>query len=117
MKQKRIDTTWELWTYDVWGNAEDGYEVNDRSCLDREYHIRCVVQTANASRPELAFDYAFPSDWQIRNAFSTRCAIDTGRDDMHITVDRARDGYPIGEMQCISHKSLSPVEALDNESI
>ena len=21
----------EVWTYDVWGNEEDGYEVNDRS--------------------------------------------------------------------------------------
>lgn len=24
-----IKTTWELRTYDVWGNAKDGYEVND----------------------------------------------------------------------------------------
>ena len=23
--------TVELWTYDVWGNEQDGYEVNDRS--------------------------------------------------------------------------------------
>lgn len=108
--KKHIMTIWELWTYDVWGNEKDGYEVNDRSCLDREYQINCVVQTANPSTAH-AFDYAFPTDYQIKKAFETRCAIDTDGDDMYITVDRARDGYPIGEMHCTSHKSLGgPIE-------
>ena len=24
-------TTWDVWTLDVWGNAADGWDVNDRS--------------------------------------------------------------------------------------
>jgi hypothetical protein len=28
-----------LWSYDVWGNEEDGYEVNDRCALDREIAV------------------------------------------------------------------------------
>jgi hypothetical protein len=35
MKQKR----YTLWSYDVWGNARDGWEVNDRSCLSREFIV------------------------------------------------------------------------------
>ena len=26
--------TYEVWAYDVWGNAEDGFDVNDRSRID-----------------------------------------------------------------------------------
>lgn len=28
-KAGTLKTTWKLRTYDVWGNAKDGYEVND----------------------------------------------------------------------------------------
>lgn len=29
----------ELWSFDVWGNADDGYTINDRSCIERELTI------------------------------------------------------------------------------
>jgi hypothetical protein len=29
-------TTLSLWSYDVWGNEADGFEVNDRCCIDRD---------------------------------------------------------------------------------
>jgi hypothetical protein len=109
MSDKTVQTTWELWSYDVWGNSEDGYEVNDRSCFDRDYVINCKIEHNNANLPALAFDSASPSDYQIKKAFGVSCAIETNGDDTHITIDRASDGYPLGEMYCTSHASLSPV--------
>ena len=103
-----IKTIWELWEYDVWGNRIDGYDVNDRFCIDREYTINLKVQYANKNTPS-EFVYATPSDYQIKKAFGCTCKIDTTGDDMIIYVNRMSDSYPIGEMCCMSHESLSPV--------
>ena len=105
-----IDTTWTCWTYDVWGNARDGYDVNDRSCFDREYHLTLTVETHNVGTPH-EFTSASPTDQQIRDVFGIHrfTKIETEGDDLNITVSRARDGYPIGELSCASHASLSPI--------
>jgi len=82
-------SVWEVWEYDVWGNEEEGWIVNDRYCIDRAYTIK--------SRGD------FPSDYQIRKAFGVGCKVDIDGDDTIIYVDRARDGLPIGEMLLITH--------------
>ena len=33
------ESLWAVWTYDVWGNATDGYEVNDRYCVASTHPI------------------------------------------------------------------------------
>jgi len=165
-----IKTTWQLHTYDVWGNAKDGYQVNDKydagevelwlavwrynvgvewhvcrnsqcpgnhpcghtpPCPDghpRESHGVLPVMRAPADgqngAPEVPhcpecdalvmlesqeFKGAHPSDRQIKRALGVPCRIQTDGDDVYIAVDRARDGYPIGELTCVSHESLSPV--------
>lgn len=108
MGARTIQTVWEVWTYDVWGNAKDGYEVNDRSCVDRAFPIRCKVETFNAGTPS-AFDSASPSDYQLGRIFGSYAHLDTDGDDVTIYVTRASDGYPIGELHCTSHASLSPI--------
>jgi len=109
MKKKMIETTWEVWTYDVWGNAEDGYEVNDRSCMDRNYPMTIEV-TVNNKGTDREFVSAYPTNAQIRKALNlTGIALDLDGDDMTIYVNRERDDYPIGELHCTSHKSLSPI--------
>ncbi len=108
---KRIETHWEVRTYDVWGNRDDGYDVNDVFSLSEDTRIDCKVQTHNAGTPQ-QFDSATPSDGQIRKVFGVSCKIETDGDDTRITVDRASDGYPIGELTCISHESLSPIRAI-----
>jgi hypothetical protein len=103
-----VDTTWFFRTYDVWGDAENGYEVND-TFRAGEVTIRCAIERNNPDTPQ-EFLSAFPSDSQIRRAFSLRrVKIETDGDDLHIYVKRARDGYPCGEMHCTSHDSLSPI--------
>lgn len=106
---KRITTTWEIATYDVWGNARDGYDVND---VYRQGSVTLVltVEKFNEGTPQ-EFESASPTDRQLRRVFGLgRIQLDTDGDDLAIYVNRARDGYPIGELRCTSHKSLSPIQ-------
>lgn len=104
---KTIRTCWEVRTYDVWGNATDGYEVND-SFRQGNIELRCKVERFNIGT-DREFESATPSDYQLRKIFGVKCAIETEGDDLTIFVERARDGYPIGQLHCLSHESLSPI--------
>ncbi len=108
---KTILTRWNVRTYDVWGNASDGYEVND-TYGHGEVEIRSKVETCNAGTPH-EFITASPSDHAIKKVFGVGCRIDTDGDDLHITVNRSRDSYPIGELVCTSHASLSPIRPIN----
>jgi len=109
--KKRILTLWEVRTYDVWGNHEDGYHVNDSYVQHREYPIICAVKTYNAGT-EFEFQSAFPTHRQIRNVLGIKAGvkIDVDGDDLHIYVEASEDGYPLGELYCVSHESLSPIK-------
>lgn len=37
--------TYTLWSYDVWGNEKDGWEVNDRCALDRNLELPSTNST------------------------------------------------------------------------
>lgn len=105
---KTIDTTWQLSSYDVWGNAKDGYEVND-VYRHGEERLRLNV-TVNNPGTEHEFLSAYPTKSQIRRIGGLgRFRIDLDGDDTHIYINRSRDGYPCGEMFCTSHQSLSPI--------
>jgi hypothetical protein len=106
---KTIRTEWRYATYDVWGNAKDGYDVNDVYRRREPIVLMLEVKTYNIGTPS-EFDSATPTDRQVRRVFGLgRIQIDTGGDDMTIYVNRRRDGYPIGELTCVSHASLSPI--------
>lgn len=103
-----IATVWELRTYDVWGNAKDGYEVNN-SFSAGKVELRIPQTRHNAGTPQ-EFIGAYPTVRQIKRAFGVSCQIATDYgDDIIVYVNRRRDDYPIGEMCCVSHESLSPV--------
>jgi hypothetical protein len=108
---KTVSTRWEVWHYDVVGNEEEGYGVNDRSKLHSEYPLTLTVKIANPGTQN-EFSYAYPSDAQIRNAMNLlpRTRIDTDGDGMSIYVNWAKNGYPLGEMHCVSHLNLSPIK-------
>jgi hypothetical protein len=106
---KTIRTEWRYVTYGVWGNARDGYEVNDVYRRSQPETLMLEVTTYNVGTLQ-EFESATPSDRQIRRVFGLgRIQIDTDGDDITIYVNRARDSYPIGEMTCVSHESLSPI--------
>jgi hypothetical protein len=105
--RKRIKTTWEMRTYDVWGNAQDGWEVND-SYSHGEVTLWATVETHNVGTPH-EFTSASLSDWTVRRAFGLGARIDTDGDDVNYYVTIRRNGYPYGELHCTSHTSLSPI--------
>lgn len=105
-----ITTRWEKRTYDVWGNAEDGFEVND-SYSHGEIEIEIEPTVNNEGTPH-EFTSAHPTDDQLREIFDILegVEIDVTGDDLNIYVNIAEDGYPAGELFCVSHESLSPIK-------
>jgi hypothetical protein len=108
--RETVSVTFDIATYDVWGNARDGYEVND-IYRSGSITIDCPVHLYNVGTPQ-EFRAAHPTDKQIREVFGVgRTRIDTDGDDLSIYINRRRDGYPIGELIVTSHESLSPIRA------
>jgi hypothetical protein len=103
-----VNTTWECWNYDVWGNKQEGYTVNDRSCFNRNLELTLPVIVYNDKTPH-KFSGASISDYKIKQIFGVSCKIEVSGDDITYYIERASDGYPIGEMTCTSHGSLSPI--------
>ena len=106
-EQKRLDPhSWKLLgnsaPMTLWGNAKDGFEVNDTRSAG-EVSIRCRVEVNNAGTPQ-EFLSAYPSDSSDSHAALISCAdvkleIQTEMT-LTIYVNRAKDGYPLGEMYC-----------------
>lgn len=113
MKRKTIDTSWEKRTYDVWGNKQDGFDIND-SFSWGSVQLELKIRSFNTGTPQEFFG-AYPSEYQLKRIFGTTAGIDVDGDDMNIYVTRQSDGYPIGELRCLSHESLSPIRIQTKE--
>lgn len=125
MSNKTLLTYWELWSYDVW-HDESGPYVNDRHCFDRAYPIRLkptVYQSYNREGQLEDYTTYSPSDYQIQQALGTRAKIACEGEDTVIYVNRESDGYPLGELNCVSHTRLSssaeygPIVAVSEEEL
>lgn len=106
---KTILTTWKPRTYDVWGNAKDGWDVNDvYGHAEIEIEIPVTVNNAGTSAE---FISAYPTDKQIREALDLkpRVRLSKDGDDVTIYVRHIASDFPCGELQCTSHESLSPI--------
>jgi len=80
----------EVWTYDVWGNEEDGYEVNDRSKIS-EYETD-LTELSDKDIKEIIAEQFFEPE--------TICDDGNG-DDQHIYLvlnDKEHSDYPLGEI-------------------
>lgn len=116
----RVKAICEVWTYDVWGNVEDGWTVNDRSCAAREAELdgRCTVSCLPTA-PGASDDYrTFPksssfsaelvvsfelTDDAIREALGTFEECD-GDGETYYPQDG--DGYPLGEIHILRWESV-----------
>lgn len=80
---------WRLVTYDVWGNEEDGYEVNNKFSTSTVVSIR-----ENATDDQVIT--ALRRAGVIKGVRSK--SIDLDGDDEVIAVTDARDGQPAFEL-------------------
>ena len=101
------DTHWELWSLDVWGNAESGWWVNDRSCLDRDFVIPSTIKTYNEGTPG-EFTDDLPSNAEIVAALidGGELTAKTTVDDLTIDgdgesffIEETDNGFPIFQLQ------------------
>lgn len=79
-----------IWSYDVWGNEDDGFDVNNRSCFAREIDL-----------PEDAYnDDEKLVTWLIDIGFlASHCKpsdISLDGDDMRIEIEQSENGLPLG---------------------
>ena len=71
--------TYEVWSYDVWGNAEDGYEVNDRCKIGT---VELPDKPTEKDVLEAISEYWDISQVDISNAFDWEFSIEiVGKDD------------------------------------
>jgi len=59
--------SYALWSYDVVGNEKDGFSVNDRTCIDRNFEIPTTVEIFNKGTGR-EFTTIEPTDAQIVQA-------------------------------------------------
>ena len=79
---------WRFWSYDVWGNAREGFEVNDRFEIDKVY----IDDSITENKKKLAT--------LVRKIYGLKkIQLSFDGDDRTIFIEAMRDGYPIGEME------------------
>jgi hypothetical protein len=91
--EKEPVSTYEIWSYDVWGNEDNGYEVNDRFNLHREYPSDNESLTDEEIKGIIEEYFGDPDYITVDNR--------TG-DGEHIYLvldDDENTDYPIGEIQ------------------
>lgn len=96
---------WDLWSYDVVGNAEDGFDVNDRNCLCRSIEITVKEQIYNVGTAQQFSDY-IPTDEQIYEIIQhwfnfTNIELENlefDGDGEYVHVDLTENGYPLCEL-------------------
>lgn len=102
MKRK----AYEIWTYDVWGNDDDGYEVNDRCNQERQAVIELQPRTYNQGKPG-QFTCFTPSneeilamlkEYDILKNSCTLLDLEIYGDDKNFYVSAAKNGYPLCEV-------------------
>lgn len=96
-------------SHGVFGNPVYQYDPANKGMATTPSRFVCPECDATVELKSQEFISAYPTHRQIKRAFGVNCRIETSGDDLVVYVERERDGYPIGEMKCVSHESLSPV--------
>ena len=95
-KKKYKRRVYTLWSYDIWGNARDGFEVNDRY-KHGTVTIRCKLTIFNAGTPYEFVSYD-PTDHQLSKAAGVRgVEWDRASDETFYATSRT-NGRPVCEL-------------------
>lgn len=72
---------YDVWSLDVWGNEQDGFQVNDRSCFARDVEFKTHPRGYNRGTDGEFWSH-WPSDLQVLNRLK-----EIGFMKDHITLD------------------------------
>ena len=118
--QLKVIAVCELWTYDVWGNEEDGWTVNDMSCRDRKLRVPAAAFVSEfprypgASDDHRSFSKSSSFSCEVVASFviQDETLIDLfGHDFIEVESDgeiyyvNREDGYPLGEIRVLKWES------------
>src|SRR5678815_2845918 len=84
-----------IFTYDVWGNARDGFDVNDRYSHGL-VEIRCKREVFNAGTPH-EFETFEPTDRQLSRA-SGFYGVSWDGSDGAFYAEANKNGRPVGKL-------------------
>jgi len=86
---------YRLWTFDIWGNARDGFDVNDR--FSHGYvTIKCKRRDYNAGTAHEFSDWE-PTDRQLSRVAGFLRVTWDGQEG-HYFAESSSNGRPIGEL-------------------
>ena len=102
---------YDVWNLDVWGNEDDGFDVNDRSCYWRAAEFPTVCTKYNVGTPN-EFKNVWPSDAQILQTLKDigflkdSCKLaDITIDGEHeqLFIEESNNGYPICQLEQVDN--------------
>ena len=88
--------TWRLYTYDVWGNSDDGYEVNEIFRTADTVSLPTDDPSGTALGPNEL--HAFMQGVGLLPSPVSFYAFDLSQDDT-IYIERSSNGKPLGELR------------------
>ena len=99
------NNSYGLWCYDVLGNEEDGFSVNDRRCANRDFIVPTMPKTYNRGKPGQFTDFC-PSNKEVLAAlvdageiqetpFLANINIDGDGENIYLTEE---NGFPLCEL-------------------
>ncbi len=89
----------QLFSYDVWGNAKDGFEVNSIFATKRVEIIMCKREDFNTGSPSLEFSVYEPTDMQLSRAFNITGGEWDGCEGRAYYCYSKRNGKPLCEVR------------------
>jgi hypothetical protein len=111
----KINTQWQANLYDVWGNENDGYQVNH---VFKGELVNIVIElTCHNQGTDREFYSGSPTDLQIKHALGIKPRVkieDNTCAENTYYPEHASTGYPLGELTLESHDSLcfKPIEII-----
>lgn len=101
---------YDVWSLDVWGNEEDGFDVNDRSCFQCEVEFPTTHEIYNEGT-DREFSDDWPTDQQIIDTLIEIGFLNTdvkleditidGENDFSLYLDQAENGFPICQLDYV----------------
>ncbi len=87
---------YSLWSFDVWGNAKDGFEVNDRfRCGTVTICCKATVHNAGTAHEFVSYD---PTDRQLSRAAGVSRVEWDGISDEEFYANLKSNGKPVCEL-------------------